>query len=74
MSCLDATIFFDAGTMRVYEHNYDADTWSLISNISSSGGPGTMERSFAAMISTYGVILVVEGTSTGTPQIWLYKI
>jgi hypothetical protein len=59
-----------ANSNSLYEHNYGADSWSSIASLPSRG-----PRSFAAMISSYGAILLVTGDSTDTnPQVWLYKL
>jgi hypothetical protein len=74
------TVLSDSGTGRIffvsasgnslYEHNFSADRWNRLGGLPSSG-----PRSFVTMISTYGVILLVEGGSTDTnPGIWLYKL
>jgi len=64
-------VFFVSTTNNsLYEHNYAADEWNRLGQLPSTG-----PRSFATMISTYGVILLVTGASTDTnPRIWLYKL
>ena len=63
--------FFIAGSNNTFwELDYGAETWSALPDT-----PAFSFRSFAAMISTHGVIMVVHGDSTdATPDIWLYKL
>lgn len=62
--------FVSTGNNSIYEHNYGQDTWTRLGSLPSTG-----PRSFAAMISSYGVIMLVAGGSTDTnPGIWLYKL
>ncbi len=53
-----------------WELDYAAESWSQLTNT-----PAFSFRSFATMIPTHGVIMVVHGDSTDTdPDIWLYKL
>lgn len=62
--------FVSATTDKIYEHNFNADSWTAIADT-----PNLNLRSFVTMISSYGCIMLVEGDSTDTsPNIWLYKI